>query len=122
MKQIIALLLLLGMYISPVKAEPTIAQPLTYLPSTSISVGTTSGQFLASGVYTRVLEICTLPSSTSNVWIDPSGGTAAVGSGLLVAAGGGCLNFGGVVLPIPTAAITAITDGSSAQSVSVGGG
>jgi hypothetical protein len=95
---------------------------LTYAAPGSASVATTSGVLAASGAYTRTLTVCTLPTSTSNVWMNAAGGTATVNSGLPVYAGGGCVGFGGSGLPLPTTAISAITDGASAQPVTLAGG
>ena len=95
---------------------------LAYSGASSATVGTTSAILIAAGTYTRILTICTLPTSTSNVWVRADGGTAASGTGLPVFAGGGCTTFGTQAQPLPTAAITAITDGSAAQTVTLSGG
>lgn len=96
--------------------------PLAYSTTLTKSVATTSGTLISAGTYTRALQICTLPTSTTNIWLNASGGTAVVNEGIPVWAGGGCTNFGTVDLPMPTAAITAITDSGSSQSVTIGGG
>ncbi len=101
-------------------AQPPL--PLTYITSASASVGTSSGQIAAAGVYTRTFQVCTLPTATTNVWINSTGAAAVVGSGIPVYFGGGCAFFGPNGLPVPTAAITAITDGGIAQTVSITGG
>jgi hypothetical protein len=95
--------------------------PLAYSGPTSASVGTASTQIAAAGAYARSLTITTLPASTTNVWLG-IGVPAVVGTGLLVSAGGGSFSFGAPEAPIPTGAINAITDGTSAQSVALGGG
>ena len=101
---------------------PVVAAPLTYTASTSASVATASGTLVTAGLYTRALQICTLPTSTTNVWLNVTGGAAAVSTGVLVYGGGGCVSFGGIAFPVPTAAITAITDSGSTQTVILAGG
>lgn len=95
---------------------------LVYAASTSASVGTSSASLVSAGAYTRSLTISTLPASTTNVWLRPDGGAAAVGIGYMVAGGGGSVTFGGPALPMPTTAITAITDGPGVQVVALAGG
>ena len=95
---------------------------LAYTASTSASVATSSGSLISAGAYSNFVEVCTLPASTSNVWLNPTGGTAAASAGLPVFAGGGCTTFGTPDQPLPTGAITAITDGTSAQTVTIVGG
>lgn len=101
---------------------PIVVNPLAYTASTSGSVATTSGTLVAAGTYTKVLQICTLPTSTTNVWLNVTGGSAVVSTGVPVYAGGGCANFGSAALPVPTAAITAITDSGGSQTVTLAGG
>lgn len=96
--------------------------PLTYVTPDTVSVGTTSGSFAAAGKYTTSLQVCTLPSSSTNVWLNVRGAAAVVGAGVPVFSSGGCTNFGTQALPVPTAAINAITDSGSAQTVTVAGG
>jgi len=98
------------------------AAPLAYSGSASASVATTSGTLVIAGAYTRALQICTLPTSTTNVWLNVTGGAAAASAGVPIYAGGGCASFGGPALPLPTGAITAITDGGVAQTVTLAGG
>lgn len=98
------------------------APSFTYTGNTNGSVGTTSTTLVAAGTYTSVLQIMTLPSSTANIWLNVSGGTAVVGKGLFVPFGGGSVNFGTAALPMPTGAINAITDGTSTVSVAMVGG
>lgn len=95
---------------------------IAYTASTTGTVGTSSGTLVAAGTYGGVLQICTLPTSTTNVWLNIVGGTAVANSGMPVAAGGGCAYFGPGGPPVPTAAITAITDGAVSQDVAVMGG
>ena len=109
---------------NPLPVNATIsasATPLAYATSGSSSVGTTSGTLAAAGAYTKALQICTLPASTTNVWLNVKGGAAVVSAGVPVWAAGGCVAFGGT-LPIPTTAITAITDGGTSQTVTLAGG
>jgi hypothetical protein len=68
------------------------------------------------------MQLCTALTSTANVYVNPTGGTAVVGQNIYIASGGGCANFGTAALPMPTASATAITDGSSAQTLLVSGG
>lgn len=96
--------------------------PLTYVTPDSLSVGTTSTAMATAGKYTTSLQVCTLPASTTNVWLNVRGAAAVVGAGVPVFSGGGCANFGTQALPVPTAAINAITDNASAQTVTMAGG
>jgi hypothetical protein len=98
------------------------AQNFLYPQSTTIAVGTSSGLLFQPQSASRIIQICTQATSTADVWLNPTGGAAVVGSGVPVWAGGGCTNFGTVALPMPNAqtAITAIS--VSAQSVSLVGG
>lgn len=103
----------------------TVNEAVTALAYTSVataSVGTTTGTLVPAGQFARSLTITTLPASTANVWLNPMGAAAVVGSGVFVAAGGGSFTFGTLSAPMPTLAITAITDGASAQSVAILGG
>ena len=52
-------------------------QPLSYGGAVSGTVGTSSGQLVASGVYTRALLIQTAPGSVGNVWLNVTGGPAS---------------------------------------------
>jgi hypothetical protein len=63
-----------------------------------------------------------LPSSTSNVWLNPNGAQAAVGAGVCVFGGGGTVAFGDAALPLPLAPLTGITDGAGPQTVLINGG
>ncbi len=95
--------------------------PLTYLPSTSATVTTTSGPLINAGGYTRSLVLTTDLASTGDVYLDPSGGTAAIKAGVPLAGGGGSVTFGSPDLPIPSGTITAISD-SGSVIVSIAGG
>lgn len=95
---------------------------LAYSSNQNALVGTSTTSIATAGQYARTLMIGTLPASTSNVWLNISGGNAVIGSGILVAAGGGSIDFGGNGTPMPTGAISGITDGTSAQSVWLVGG
>jgi hypothetical protein len=96
---------------------------ITYTTSTAASVATTSGTLFAAGAYPHTVTFCTLPNSTANVWMNLLGGTAIVGQGTPVFSGGGCTPLGGLsTLPMPGGAVTAITDGASAQTLAVSGG
>lgn len=110
-----------GNGIVPSQLTPIVVDPTTYVGAPSATVGITSGVLVAPGVYTKVLNIQTLPGSTNNVWLRPDGSAAAPNTGILVFAGGGSVSFGGPAYPLPTAPITAITDGSSPQVVLLSG-
>ena len=98
------------------------AAPLTYTSPTSGTAGTSSGVLITAGAFTRVVTVQTLPASTCNTWLQPSGAAAVVGTGALVAAGGGAYTFGTVAAPMPAGNITAITDCGSPQTVTLVGG
>ena len=102
-------------------ALPVGTPPLTYTGNASATVGTSSGPLFTAGTYTRVVLICTLPGSTANVWLRLDGSAAAPSTGVVVNSGGGCTPIG-PVLPMPTATVTAITDGVTAQTVTLAGG
>jgi hypothetical protein len=86
------------------------------------TANTSSGVLVTAGQFARSVTISTLPTSTTNVWLNPSGQSAIAGSGACVLAGGGSYTFGGAEAPMPTANITAITDGAAAQTVTIVGG
>jgi hypothetical protein len=92
-----------------------------YTASTTVSAGTTSGTLATAGQFTTALQLCTLPASTTNVWLNVKGAAAVVGQGVPVFFGGGCTNFGSTMLPMPTAAINAITDSGSSQALTEAG-
>lgn len=100
----------------------TTVSTLSYSASTSGTVATTSGTLITAGTFVHVLQICTTLASTTNIYLNPTGAAAVVGAGLPVYAGGRCINFGTQALPIPTANITAITDGVSSQAAIYAGG
>jgi hypothetical protein len=104
----------------PTASAGTVA--VAYSGPTSASVGTSSGTLITAAAYTRAVQICTLPTSTSNVWLRLDGGTAAPNVGVPVWGGGGCTSIGTPALPMPTGNITAITDGGSSQTVTLAGG
>lgn len=108
--------------INAIGSVATTIPGLTYGSTVTGTVGTGSSTLVAAGTFARTLLISTLPTSTTNVWLNPSGGAAAVGSGLMVAAGGGSVVFGTQAQPMPTGNITAITDGGSSQPVALCGG
>jgi hypothetical protein len=99
----------------------TSVAPLTYATPDTLSVGTTSTALATAAQY-KTLQICTLPASTTNVWLNLRGAAAVASAGVPVFAGGGCTNLGTQALPMPTAAINAITDSVSAQTVTLAGG
>lgn len=95
---------------------------LSYTGPFSGFVGSGSAVLVASGTYRRTFTVQTLPGSTSNVWLRPDGSTAASGTGCLAQAGGGAYTFGTNAAPLPTANVTAISDGPSGQAVLISGG
>ena len=97
--------------------------PLSYTTSTSTAVTTASSQVVAAGQFSRVVQFQTLPASTVNIWLNPTGGASVPNSGVCVPAGGGSANFGTPALPMSTTAITACTDaGAAAQTLLIVGG
>jgi hypothetical protein len=97
--------------------------PLDYAASTTGTVAAGGGTLVSAGAMTRSLTITTLSDSVSNIWLDPNGGTPAVGKGVLLFAGGGDQSFGeGAPRPMPTGAITAISENGFLQLVSLVGG
>lgn len=107
--------------VSPQHPCPVGPGTLAYTSSTSGVAGTTSGTLITAGQY-RLVKVCTLFSSTTNVWLNLAGGAAVVNSGLGIPAGGGCKTLGAPDTPAPTSAVTAITDGVSGQTVTITGG
>lgn len=95
---------------------------LAYTLSSSGTVGVGSGTLLAAGAVVQSLVVQTLIGSTSNVFLNPTGGAATVNSGIQVYGGGGSVVFGPGGYPVPTGAITAITDGTGSQVVTLVGG
>ena len=95
---------------------------IPYAGPDSVSVGTTSTLVANAKNYNRVLQVCTLLSSTSNVYLNLRGLPAVVGQGVIVYAGGKCQTFGPGYLPLPLSAIYGITDSGSAQTVALAGG
>lgn len=102
-------------------AVTTSVTPLTYATPDTLSVGTASTALATAAQY-KALQVCTLPASTTNVWLNLRGAAAVAGAGVPVFSGGGCTNLGTQALPMPTTAINAITDAGSAQTVTLAGG
>lgn len=98
------------------------AGQLTYIGPASASVGTASAVLVPAGTYARTWRVCTLPASTTNVWLRPDGSAAVVGTGDSAASGGGCFLYGTPSAPLPAASVTAITDAGTAQAVTLAGG
>lgn len=94
---------------------------MRYIGPPTAVVGITSSPLITAGTYLEVIRIQTLPSSTSNVWLRADGTDSVVQTGILVALGGGFVVFGREGLPIPTANITAVTDGDTPQTVLLAG-
>lgn len=95
--------------------------PLAYTICTSALVTAASGVLVAAGAVTRSLTITTPQAGGANIWLNVTGGAAVVGQGLVIWAGGSPITFGGSELPIPTAQISAISDGASVTVMLAGG-
>lgn len=100
-----------------VTAPPTAA----YAAATTVTANTTSGILIPAGTYKYSILLCTQPTSTTNVWLNPAGGVAVAGTGIPIYAGGGCTSFGTPAQPIPSANITGIADGVAAQPLALAG-
>ena len=99
-----------------------ITAPMYYQVSGTASVGTTSTVIITAGQVGRAMKLCTLFNSTTNVWLNLTGGTAVPNAGLGIPAGGGCKTLGAPDTPMPMSAVTAITDGTTAQILTLAGG
>jgi hypothetical protein len=95
---------------------------LAYIGPHSATVQVTSGTLIAAGTYTTALTVQTLPGDPGNVWLRLDGSTAAPNTGVLISGHGGSRSFGAPGFPLPTGAITAITDGGAPQTVLISGG
>jgi hypothetical protein len=111
-----------GAQVGAANPLPVGTPKLAYSGPASATVGTSSGVLFAQGAYSRLVQVCTLLSSTANVWLRLDGGVAAANAGVAVPAGGGCAYLGPAFLPLPTANVTAITDGGVSQTVTLTGG
>ena len=111
-----------GIQVGSSNPLPVRSPPLAYSGSASATVGTSSGVLFAPGTYSRMVQVCTLPASTANVWLRLDGSAAAANTGVVVQSGGGCAYIGPAFLPLPTANVTAITDGGVSQTVTLAGG
>lgn len=107
--------------IAALKAIAGETAPMAYSGAPAGTAQLTSGRLVQAGTYTRTFTITTLPSSTSNVWLNPNG-AAAVNEWGFVAAGGGSFTFGTKSYPLPVGDLMAITDGVSPQTVLISGG
>jgi hypothetical protein len=101
---------------------PVGSATLTYTVSGSANVATTSGQLFAAGAYTMAVKLCTKLSDSGTVWLNLAGGTAIANSGLPIFGGGQCRTIGTAETPMPSGAVTAITDAGSTQVLLVSGG
>jgi len=95
------------------------AWSMTYGASNSTTAATTSGALFTAGTWQVFVKYCTIPSSTGNVWLNPTGAAAVADKGLVIPAGGapnGCICFGAGsgCYPFPTATVTAISDSGTA--------
>ena len=84
------------------------------IPSTC---GTATTQIVAAGLAPRFLTIQTAPTSAGNLWLNPTGGAAVVGSGVFVASGGGSFTFPNGV----AAAVNGISDNGTIAISGIGG-
>lgn len=97
--------------VKQVVAAPGVG-PVAYVPQASIlqstTVTTNGGTIVAAGAggCVRFITIQTAPGSAGNVWLNPTGGTIAVGGGPFAAAGGGSFTFS----PPPSGPIFAVSD------------
>jgi hypothetical protein len=89
--------------------------------SGSWTAATTSGSLFAGSAAPTFLQICNYDAS-ANVWLNTTNGIAAVNSGMEISAGGGCVTFGGPLLPIPTDITNGLSDGSHSVTLAVTGG
>ncbi len=94
---------------------------LSYTVCTTGTVGAATGTLTNAGTLTGSLTITSPVSSTANVWLNPTGGSAVVGAGHLVAAGGGSFTYGGPGVPLPSGNITAISDNGTVVVALAGG-
>jgi hypothetical protein len=79
--------------------------------------GTATTQIVAAGLAPRWLTIQTAPTSAGNLWLNPTGGAAVVGSGVFVASGGGSFTFPNGV----TATVNGISDNGTIAISGIGG-
>lgn len=92
---------------------PTGPSAVTYAAPTTGTVTTTATLVAVPGA--KVTKICnTTASSGGNIWLNPSGGTAVVGSGDEAQAGGGCVTYTGAVVNANGNIITGVSDSGSA--------
>jgi hypothetical protein len=109
-----------GIY-AAIKGTLTISVPtLSYSGCTFGSVTTSSAQLVAAAAYAKSLTLQNT-GTAGNVWINPTGGTAVVGSGYSVGPGGGSFTFGTNGAPVPTGAIFAISDAGTNNVAIMGG-
>lgn len=100
--------------------SPSVA-PVTYSSSGNGSVQTTSNTLVRAGTFSNVFTIQTQPGTTGNIWLNVSGGQAAIGSGPSILAGGASRTFGTAENPLPTGDVNAVTDGGAPVTVSIWG-
>jgi hypothetical protein len=101
---------------------PVGAATLAYSASTSANVATSSGTLFAAAAYARAVKLCTKLTDSGTVWLNLAGGTAVANAGLPIWGGGQCRTIGTSETPMPTSAVTAITDAGSTQVLLVTGG
>jgi hypothetical protein len=93
---------------------------LTYQAPQVATVAPSSTSIVTAGAFVSLIVLHLSSPANATVWLNPSGGAAVVGQGIPLIAGAPPVTFGTPSLPLPTAAITAISEGVS-QNVSIVG-
>ena len=95
-------------------------QPVTYPPPTTGSVS--SSAMIVSVPGNKVTKVCnTTAAGGGNIWLNPSGGTATTLSGDEATAGGGCIQYNGLVRNGNGGILTGVSDsGTATYTVTVG--
>ena len=110
-------LLLNGSLVSMVNplpiADEAATPPVAYVTTPSVEVSTAPTPLITAGQFAKNVTFQTKPGEIGNVYLNISGANAAVGQGIVIAAGGGSVSFGTPTQPMPTAAISAISDNGS---------
>lgn len=103
-------------------ADEAATPALAYVTTPAVSVSTAATPLITAGQFAKNVTFQTLPGSApGNVYLNVSGGAAAVGQGIVIAAGGGSVSFGTPAQPMPQAAISAISDNGSVTVLIAGG-
>ena len=114
MRLVIVLVLALWMH------EAKAGQPVSYSAPTTGSVTTTATIVSVPG--NQVTKVCnTTAVGGGNIWLNPAGGTATTSSGDEATAGGGCIQYNGLVRNGNGGIITGVSDsGTATYTVTVG--